>query len=78
MLESTNVCMYYDCFTDTWVPVTDIPAKLLCHRGNVIKHKGRDYKWLIAGGLSEYLILKNVCEYTKYNLMLMINNQTKF
>ena len=56
MLESTNVCMYYDCFTDTWVPVTDIPAKLLCHRGNVIKHKGRDYKWLIAGGLSEYLL----------------------
>jgi len=52
-MESTNVCMYYDCFTDTWVPVTDIPAKLLCHRGNVIKHKGRDYKWLIAGGLIE-------------------------
>ena len=58
MLESTNVCMYYDCFTDTWVPITDIPAKLLCHRGNVIKHKGRDYKWLIAGGLGEYSIYK--------------------
>jgi len=51
--EPIDCCMYYDGFTKAWIPLPDMPYRLIRHRSNVIEQKGRDYRWLIAGGLSE-------------------------
>ena len=51
--EPIDCCMYYDGFTKAWIPLPDMPYRLIRHRSNVIEQKGRDYRWLIAGGLSK-------------------------
>ena len=52
-LTASNLCMHYDCQSNSWMPIMDIPAKLYNHRANVIRKKGRDEYWLVAGGQSK-------------------------
>ena len=57
IIESTSdpsdSCMFYDCFTKSWIPLPDMPRRLIGHRSNVIRQKGRDWRWLIAGGIGK-------------------------
>ena len=55
-LTASNLCMHYDCQSNSWMPIMDIPAKLYNHRANVIRKKGRDEYWLVAGGQSKLII----------------------
>ena len=48
--DATDLCLYYDCFTNSWSSIMDMPARLTYHASNVIRHKGRDEYWLLAGG----------------------------
>ena len=43
-------CYFYDCFSGNWTEIASTPSALIYHSANKIMHKGRDYKWMIAGG----------------------------
>ena len=47
---ASNLCKFYDCFTDTWKDVPNLPEQILYHQANVIRYKGRDIRWLVSGG----------------------------
>ena len=70
--EPIDCCMYYDGFTKAWIPLPDMPYRLIRHRSNVIEQKGRDYRWLIAGGLSKCFL----CVYLLYCMVYITPSTT--
>ena len=72
--EPIDCCMYYDGFTKAWIPLPDMPYRLIRHRSNVIEQKGRDYRWLIAGGLSKCWCF--LCVYLLYCMVYITPSTT--
>ena len=48
---ATDTCFYWDCFTRSWLPTNNVPAKLTSAAANPIRQDGRDEYWIIAGGV---------------------------
>ena len=48
--KPTDVCQFYDCFTEAWKATSSTLKKLVNHAANKVSHKGRDLFWLMAGG----------------------------
>lgn len=49
----TDKCGYFDCSTNTWMTMHDIPEKLTGHAATVIKEDGDDKYWLVSGGMGK-------------------------
>ena len=47
----TDMCGFYDCFTNDWEPFHDLPKKLTHASATVVRGEyGRDIGWLVSGG----------------------------
>ena len=48
--NGVDTCFYWDCFTQSWIATSNVPAKLVFAAANPIRQEGRDKYWIIAGG----------------------------